>query len=146
MKDNTGHSLTKRHYIPKSIRIKILQKYGGKCAYCGCNLTMKTMCIDHIYPIRKGGIDNLENYNPACRECNYYKSTLDIKQFKERISTIIERLRKSFIFKLAIKYNLIEPKPFTQFYFEKITKDDQKALIADGGNLCFGYTKVEEDL
>lgn len=24
--------------------------------------------------------------------------------------------------------------------------DDQKALIADGGNLCFGYTKVEEDL
>lgn len=131
MKDNTGQSLTKRHYIPKSSRIKILQKYGGKCAYCGCNLTMKTMRIDHIYPIRKGGIDNLENYNPACRECNYYKSTIDIKQFKQRISTIIERLRKSFIFKLAIKYNLIEPKPFTQFYFEKITKDNQKPLIAE---------------
>lgn len=24
--------------------------------------------------------------------------------------------------------------------------DDQKALIADGGNLCFGYTKVGDDL
>lgn len=105
MKDNTGHSLTKRHYIPKSSRIKILQKYGGKCAYCGCNLTMKTMCIDHIYPIRKGGklpqtytstglvrscIKKylLEKFNHRCAKCGWH----EINEYTGRIPLEVHHL------------------------------------------------------
>ncbi len=36
--------------MKKSDRIKIFEKYGGKCAYCGCDLT-KSWHADHIKPI-----------------------------------------------------------------------------------------------
>ena len=32
----------------KTDRKKVLDKYGGHCAYCGCELTLKSMQIDHI--------------------------------------------------------------------------------------------------
>lgn len=28
----------------------VLDKYDGRCAYCGCNLTIKQMQVDHIIP------------------------------------------------------------------------------------------------
>lgn len=37
--------------IPKKIRQQIFEKYNGHCAYCGCELTMKTMQVDHIYSV-----------------------------------------------------------------------------------------------
>lgn len=36
--------------MKKSDRQKIFDKYGGRCAYCGCELTGK-WCIDHIEPV-----------------------------------------------------------------------------------------------
>lgn len=36
--------------MKKADRQKIFDKYGGKCAYCGCDL-QKGWCVDHVKPV-----------------------------------------------------------------------------------------------
>lgn len=108
--------------IKKTDRQKVFEKYNGHCAYCGKEIDIKNMQVDHIIPVRKGGKDLLENYTPACRRCNHYKRTYDIEQFRELISTIHERIEKLYIVKVAIDFGIITVKPFDgTFYYEKVT-------------------------
>lgn len=106
-------------------RIQIFNKYGGHCAYCGCALDIKDMQVDHINAKYLGGENVLENYNPSCRQCNFYKSTMSIEDFRERIeNTLIPNLKKNFDYRLANKYGLVgevEEKPI-KFYFEGETE------------------------
>ncbi len=43
-----------------------------KCAYC--DLESKSLTIDHIIPLSRGGKSEFENCVAACRECNHKKS------------------------------------------------------------------------
>lgn len=118
----------KRKPISKNKRRQVFDKYNGHCAYCGCELTMQTMQVDHAYSVfwseywDKTQADNsLSNLMPACRQCNFYKSDLDIEHFRKHLSTLMERVEKPFIFRLAEKYGMIEKKVWDgKFYFEKI--------------------------
>lgn len=53
---------------------KMLKKTGGKCAHCGKKLTLKTMTVDHMYPINKGGDNSEFNLVAMCENCNNEKS------------------------------------------------------------------------
>lgn len=53
--------------IPKKIRQIVYDKHRGHCAYCGREIAYKDMQVDHIYPQYRGGKDDLDNLNPACR-------------------------------------------------------------------------------
>lgn len=58
----------KRKPIPKPVRLKVYEKYNGHCAYCGCELELKDMQVDHIESVYwYNGANDIENYNPACR-------------------------------------------------------------------------------
>lgn len=48
----------KHKRIPKKTRELVLNKYGGKCAYCGCDLTLSTMQVDHIKSVYKSCLEN----------------------------------------------------------------------------------------
>ena len=69
----------------KSKREIIWNKYDKRCAYCGCELKYKDMQVDHIqskhhhnyYDLDKNK-DRIENLNPSCRACNFYKGTFDL--------------------------------------------------------------------
>ena len=102
------------------MRSRIWNKYNQKCAYCGKNIALKDMQIDHINPKALGGKDKEENYNPACRRCNKWKATYSLEQFKEEIQKQVERLRRDVAgFRLAEDFSMIKDcthKP--QFYFE----------------------------
>lgn len=52
----------------------ILKKTSCKCGHCGKKLTLKTMTIDHIYPIYKGGDNSEYNVIALCEQCNKEKS------------------------------------------------------------------------
>lgn len=39
-----------RQKLSKNQRQLILEKYNSKCAYCGCNIDIKNMHIDHLIP------------------------------------------------------------------------------------------------
>lgn len=116
--------MAKRKALSKKTRQAVYEKYNGHCAYCGCELKIEEMQVDHIWPLNRGGEDALNNYNPACRKCNFYKSTMTLEKFREQLEGIPDRLKKTFIFKLALNYSLVEVKrkPI-KFYFEKAAKE-----------------------
>jgi len=120
-------------------RNKVYVKCGGRCAYCGKEITLKQMQVDHIEPqwttvedkylLRDGitrGTNHIDNLNPACVRCNKWKSTFSVERFRGEISKQAERLqRDSSAFRMALDYNLIsihEPKPIV-FYFEILTTE-----------------------
>ena len=119
----------KHKRIPKKTREIVLNKYGGKCAYCGCDLTLSTMQVDHIKSVYKSCLENgyvyiqddsLENLNPSCRQCNFYKGTLNIEQFRNKIkTTLYETCQNTFQAKLAKKLGMMVVTQFDKFYFEK---------------------------
>ena len=119
----------KRKSISKKTREIVLNKYGGKCAYCGCELTLRTMQVDHIKAVYASSLENngvetqddsLDNLNPSCRQCNFYKGTLDIEQFRDKIKTILYRtFQSTFQAKLAKKLGMMKVTQFDKFYFEK---------------------------
>jgi len=48
---------------------KLLKIYDHRCAYCGA----PKECFDHIWPVSKGGKDEIGNVIPACTSCNGFK-------------------------------------------------------------------------
>lgn len=124
----------------KKIRENVFNKYGGRCAYCGTEL-QKGWHIDHIQAIRRNdsdenierinkylttplvrGENSIENYNPACRPCNIWKSTYNIEQFRKEIAEQIKRLNEyNPNYRNAKRYGLIkETNIEVKFYFEQI--------------------------
>ena len=106
-------------------RAKIWAKFGGKCAYCGCEISLKDMQIDHIKPKRSGGTDDMDNLNPSCRLCNHYKRANTLEEFRSwQLGGLVERLRKIYIFKVAERYGIIKVNGFDgKFYYEKLNND-----------------------
>jgi len=121
--------------IPKDIRKLVHEKCEGHCAYCGKEISMRQMQVDHIEPhwhtmteqeaekynIVKGSHD-ISNLNPSCARCNKWKSTWTLEQFRDVIKTSLDRLeRDTPNFRLAKDYGLltINEKPVI-FYFERI--------------------------
>lgn len=117
------------------MRNTIHEKFDGRCAYCGKDITLKQMQVDHIVPLfrndtnealeRMGiirGTNTIDNLNPACARCNRYKSTMTIENFRKQISLQVERLEKrSWNYRMAKDFNLItETNNDVKFYFETI--------------------------
>jgi hypothetical protein len=62
--------LPDRH-IPRDVRQRVWQRYGGRCAECGATDYLE---FDHIIPIAKGGSNGEFNIQLLCRRCNLRKS------------------------------------------------------------------------
>lgn len=58
-------------HIPRDVRQRIWQKYGGRCADCGSDQYLE---FDHIVPRSRGGSDSDANVQLLCRGCNGKKS------------------------------------------------------------------------
>lgn len=122
-----------RKPIPKKIREIVYQKYGGHCAYCGMPIEYKDMQVDHInsvyvdYLRGKEPNDAVENLLPACRKCNFYKSTHDIEGFRRKIKMTLEHsCVDTFQAQLAMRLGILHFTPFDKFYFEKIEAEKEK--------------------
>lgn len=121
-----------RKPIPKQVRQQVYNKYYGHCAYCGCTLDIKDMQVDHLESVYSASMqqkevnDTLDNYMPSCRACNFYKGTMTLKQFRSHLlNTLQDTCRASFQVKLAMKYGMLNYKPWDgEFYFEKIARMD----------------------
>ncbi len=120
--------------MKKELREKVWLKYDKHCAYCGSEIELKDMQIDHIIPVYrdwdagtllrygwKKGFNEFDNYNPSCRQCNFYKATFSIEEFRERLLDVHKRILNVFLVKIGLKYGILEfKKPFEgKFYFEK---------------------------
>lgn len=113
----------KRKAVSKDIRQQVYEMYGGHCAYCGREIDITEMQVDHVQSVYLGGEDELNNYRPACRQCNFYKSTMSIEGLREQLGLIVGRLEKLLTFRLALAHGLIQltGRP-VKFYFEECEK------------------------
>ena len=117
----------KRKSIPKKIREQVYAKYGGHCAYCGCELEYKHMQVDHLDAVYRAEAegrdanDSIDNFNPSCRMCNFYKGTLKIEEFRKKLLTFqAVYFPEHFHTRLAHKYGMMAfAKWDGRFYFEK---------------------------
>ena len=110
----------RRKALSKDMRREVYEMYGGHCAYCGKESDIKDMQVDHVQSVYLGGEDEITNYRPACRQCNFYKSTLSVEGLREQLGLIIGRLEKLLTFRLALAHGLIRltGRP-VKFYFEE---------------------------
>ena len=129
-----------RKAISKNIRLVIHNKFNGRCAYCGVEIELKQMQVDHVIPHREfhthiknnykipeflshleeHECDHEDNLFPACRVCNLWKSAMDLEYFRSELERQIKRINEtSSNYRIAKKYGLVteNPKPI-KFYFE----------------------------
>ena len=113
----------------KKIRELVYSKYGGHCAYCGQEISIKDMQVDHFIPIARNwpdgwlserGTDDISNLMPSCRACNFRKGMGTIEQFRKALEHGIPCCRRDFTYRMMVRYGLVEEKPHSViFYFEK---------------------------
>lgn len=126
-------------------RASLRMKFGGRCAYCGCELPEKGWHADHVEAVlrvseqcmesAKKGIfklkstgdfynpsaNHLDNIFPSCAPCNLLKTSYSLEMFRKQVTLQVERGRKSSVnFRTAERFGLISvvDRPVV-FWFEE---------------------------
>jgi len=115
-------------------RLEVYNKYAGHCAYCGKEITIRQMQVDHAFPKRLAhfypnlNIDRMENLNPACHKCNNFKAGEPVdgvewysNSYREQLGKQVQRLMKNSQFQRALTFGQIKitESPII-FYYEKL--------------------------
>ena len=89
-----------RIILPREVRQKVLRDNYKVCAHCGKPLTEKTMTLEHIIPLSRGGKNEEANYCCLCPPCNkrkrnlfflpygYYHAIIETPRFKEILAYV----------------------------------------------------------
>ena len=70
-KNNGEYKLTKK---------ELTKLYSSNCFYCGKN---KSIEIDHVIPLSRGGTHSIGNLVSACRNCNARKNNKTIMEWRK---------------------------------------------------------------
>lgn len=126
----------RKSFTPKQ-RHEVYAKTQGRCAYCGEPITLKQMQVDHIIAVGHAHttkiLNELENLFPACRPCNYIKSTMSIEEFRLYVECVTDTLeRDSVTYRNALRWGrvTVSNEPF-KFYFEQIGLAIPKSFLDD---------------
>ena len=109
-------------------RKAVYDKYHGRCAYCGREIELKDMQVDHYIPKARGGTDDSDNLMPTCRLCNHYKRAGSIEYFRKAIRTIPCKLaERQYIYKVGVAYGFYDDNQReVVFYFEREEQDEKE--------------------
>lgn len=120
----------KRKTLTQAQRMAVYEKCQGHCAYCGTEIAYKQMQVDHVTPVehmhfaKQNGknVHDIENMLPACRPCNYIKSSMFLEKFREIIPRWVDTLKRdSVTYRNAVRFGMVVEAPeLPQFYFERI--------------------------
>ena len=61
-----------------SIKRKVFDRDGKRCAVCG---STEKLCVDHIFPVSRGGFTQMDNLQVLCEKCNIQKSNMIMEEF-----------------------------------------------------------------
>ena len=67
------------------------QKETGVCHYCGRQVGVEALTMDHVVPLSRGGKSRKGNVVPCCKECNSRKRTMLPIEWEEYLLSIAER-------------------------------------------------------
>ena len=120
--------------MAKINRQQVYDKFNQVCGYCGMGIvSIKDMQVDHIEPQWKfkegytiGDMNIVHNLMPTCRTCNHYKRGYSLEEFRVLMKTLHERVCSHYIGKVALKYGIVQIRPFNgTFYFEFDKQQDK---------------------
>ena len=110
-------------------RRAVWSRYGGRCAYCGVEVTLRGCHMDAYYP--SAGMEP-KNMMPACDQCYAHKRGKTPAQFEKYIEGCLNSVRKDYRYNTARRYGLIiEPRRGVSFYY--LTPEAQNALKESKG-------------
>lgn len=69
-------------YLSGSLRYEILRRAGFRCELCGVSAGERAIEVDHIFPRKHGGTDDLSNLQALCFKCNANKGARDDTDFR----------------------------------------------------------------
>ncbi len=72
-----------RRWSLKAKKKKLLKR-STVCHWCGEPLTEQTATVDHVVPLKRGGLNNLNNMVLACEPCNS-KRGHDMPELTEQV-------------------------------------------------------------
>jgi len=86
----------KRHgkRVPMDDRLRgivlslMIPKFGCVCWYCGVELGVREIHIDHIDPLSRGGADTIHNLALACKNCNRAKWDSTLVEFTRWVNRL----------------------------------------------------------
>lgn len=64
-----------RIHVPGKLRHEVFKRDGYRCLECGATNKETRLHVDHIIPVSKGGLNDLNNLQTLCAECNMAKGT-----------------------------------------------------------------------
>ena len=112
-------------------REELKQKYDGRCAYCGIELTDKWHA-DHFEAVvrdlvtgKPGNPENdvIENLMPACTACNHNKRSMSLEAWRGLLAHYrdVQVIRDCPQIRHLMRFGLVEfiQKPVV-FYFERV--------------------------
>lgn len=129
----------------KRQREALRQKFGGRCAYCGCDL--KDMHADHLEPVIRIQTDpwgrrlpaaecsmvkpernTVANMMPACKGCNLHKGGYPLENWRDILQRSAEIVGKqTSTFRAGVRMGVIsvssEP---VVFHFERLARTGGK--------------------
>lgn len=123
-------------------RQQVYSKCNGRCSYCGCEISIKQMQVDHYLSQRNfathilnnwnvpkhlshltiSDVDHIDNLMPACASCNKFKTANHIECFRSELELQPKRLRDNNpMIRLNERFGIIQiiEKPII-FYFETL--------------------------
>lgn len=122
----------------KRQREALRQKFGGRCAYCGCEL--KDMHADHLEPVVRLNMDPwgrrlpaaeckllkpernvVSNMMPACKACNLHKGGYPLEYWRnilQRSAEIVAKQTSTFRAGVRLGVISVSADPVV-FYFER---------------------------
>lgn len=68
--------------VPGSLRNRVLEESGGRCALCGATKSERPLDVDHIKPKSKGGTNDYSNLQVLCSKCNRAKGNRNSTDFR----------------------------------------------------------------
>lgn len=82
-----------RKQNPETKKRYVYDKFKGRCYLCGDKVRYSDVTIDHILPLAKGGINDIDNLACCCRKCNMMKGSLTMKEFVGRAIKIAKNYK-----------------------------------------------------
>ncbi|MCD6113322.1 MAG: HNH endonuclease [Bacteroidales bacterium] len=147
---------SKRIILSKEQRQRIYNKTDGLCHVCGIKLEIDNFQADHVKPFSTGGHDIVDNFLPACSQCNNYRWDYSPEEMQwilklgVWLKTEIQKKSKEGLEVLPkiIKDEIKREKRRKNPRISKTVDIDFKDLLPVKGKLDFGakvatYTEIE---
>ena len=80
---------TRRVSWPKGLKQDLMRRQDNTCVYCGYRRIARSLDIDHILPVVRGGSNDVSNLQVICRPCNQRKGMQTDTEFRARYSQLV---------------------------------------------------------